>query len=291
MKDFSKEFTSLLANNTKLPFNVGGLVQPGKNKTVGYNNQDALSIAVDENYIAGVVCDGCASAYNANYNSSSMNEFAAHAMSMIITNAIRENINKTSDVETLLLKIDKYLHTHLRAVKRALLCIRNSNGKKLYSLDEADYIDGNLLAATLIGIIITPKSWVIFNYGDGVCGVNGEFSALENFSGEYYSKKFLNTNFCKLRRCSFNIFAQGKTSELKNVIIGTDGMLDFIDTPDNELVRFLKLDKSLKYKRGISTSMEFTREFRRRVSIPFEKRTTPTSWDDRAFIAIRRIER
>lgn len=281
MKDFSQLFTYISDNQTVLPFNVGGLIQPGREKSFGHNNQDALSISVGRKYIAGVVCDGCGGTRDAEYNSSSFNEFGAQAMSVIAINAIRDKVSEASGPEELLTMVDRYLLNRLVLIIKSLLPYKKFRRN-------IEYLAFNMLSATLVAFVVTENYFVVFNYGDGICGVNSEISDLENFSGEYYSREFFQRESGRKKHC-FNVYAQGKTEELDNIIIGTDGMMDFLDEPDNELVIFLKPEENWELSTGLSTSLDFAREFRMRVSRPFDRRRQLTSYDDRAVIILRRI--
>ena len=280
MKDFSPLFTFLVNNQTDLPFHIGGLIQPGRDKSFGINNQDALAIATGKRYIAGVVCDGCGGTTDADYNSASFNEVGAHVLSTIMINAIRDKISDADNPEELLTMVDKYARKRLLEVLKPLLAYKKSNKSTI------EYIMFNMLTATVVGAVITEKFFILFNYGDGICGINSEISDLENFSGEYYSE----TLFTQRKRghC-FNIAAKGPMEGLDNAVIGTDGMMDFLDKPNNELVQFLKPSKDWTLAEGIDDTMEFAREFRVRVSTPFNRRRNLTSYDDRAVIIIRRI--
>lgn len=281
MKDFLPLFTCLYDNPTLLPFHIGGLIQPGQYKSFGVNNQDALAIAVGKKYIAGVVCDGCAGTTNADYNSASFNELGAYVLSTVIINAIRDKVSETDDPEELLYKLDKYARRRLIDILKPMLSYkkRTKNG--------IEYVLFNMLSATVVGIVLTEKFFVIFNYGDGICGINSNLSDFEDFSGKYYTQTLFqpkNSPHC------FNVFAKGSIDEIDNAVIGTDGMMDFLDSPNNELVKFLEPNENWPLIQGLDDTMQFTKEFRVRVSMPFNKRTNLTSFDDRAVIIIRRIK-
>ena len=281
MMDFVPMYTYLADNHTLLPFHIGGLIQPGHDKPFGINNQDAVAIATGRKYIAGVVCDGCAGTTNANYNSASFNEVGANILATIIINAIRDKASDAGSPDELLSMIDRYTRKRLLNVIKTLLSYKNSTKSGI------EYITYNMLSATIVSAVITEKFFVIFSFGDGICGLNSEISDLDRFSGEYYSSTLFRPGS---RRHCFNVFAQGSTEEISNAVIGTDGMMDFLDKPDNELWQFLKPSEKWPIAAGVYDTMEFAREFRVRVSIPFRKRRNITSHDDRAVITIRRVE-
>ena len=293
MSDFSQAYTALYNYtgnlDARLNFNIGGLIQygAGKNK----KNQDAMAIAVNKDYIAGVICDGCAGTVNAKYNISSFNEFGAAAIASILLNAVRSRINSALSPNDLLLKIDRYLYSHMQNILKELL-------PEYYYLQRGDiehYIY-NMLCATIVGLIVTPEYYVIFNYGDGIFAVNNNIANLDAFETKYYAKELFSKrpNGFFYREHCFNICAQGRTCGLENALIGSDGMIDFIedDIKNNELVKFLKLDKeNFSYKQGLSTSiMDFPREFRVRAAMPFERRRDMFNHDDRSVIVLRRLD-
>ena len=280
MKDFVPLYTYLADNHTLLPFHIGGLVQPGQDKPFGINCQDALAVAAGRKFIAGVVCDGCAGTTNADYNSASFNEIGANILAMIVINAVRDKAGDADSPEELLSMIDRYTRKRLLNVIDPLRSYKNSSKSSI------EYIACNMLSATIVSAVLTDKFFVIFSFGDGICGLNSEISDLDSFSGEYYSSTLFRQGS---RKHCFNVFAQGPTEEITNIIIGTDGMMDFLDRPDNELVRFLDPSEKWPLVQGVYDTMEFTKEFRVRVSMPFRKRRNITSHDDRAVITIRRI--
>ena len=273
MKDFVQRYTLLDAKPTSLPFVVGGLTQPG---LTGHGSQDALAAASGKDYLAGIVCDGCAGATGT--AGLSMNEAGAHITAAIMINALRLGIRKADTPDDLLFAADRYLGSRLRSILKLLL-------PQTPSQSEEEHIAFNLLAATITGFVITPEFWTVFHYGDGICGVNGHIEALEASSGKYYIAS--NIRWRNRRRHVFSVYAQGETKDLHSLIIGSDGMMDLMDGP--ELGDFLTLSDRWEYERGICDTMDFTREFRVRVSRPFMKRSEMTGWDDRTAIIVRRL--
>lgn len=272
MSIFSQRYTALYNEDTILPFNAGGLTQPG---TMDHNCQDALAAAAGRNYIAAIVSDGKGGVTDeVSYNSSSFNEIGAQAVSAILLNGIRENISTAKSIDDLLLKADQYLTFRLRTILRTFL-------PHDWTTRDKQYYAFNMLSATIVGTVITPENWCIFHYGDGICGFNGVIQNLEEFSGRYYSSEFLRSRSYKNGHC-LTVYAQGRTQTLQNAVIGSDGMIDLLKSKDRELLDFLNLAEGLQYERGISTSMAFSREFRMRVSQPFRKRHEITGDDDKA---------
>lgn len=282
MSIFSQRYTALYYEDTILPFNAGGLLQPGQNKSFGDNCQDALSAAVGREYIAAIVSDGCAGVtYEADYNTSSFNEIGAQAASVILLNGIRTNIGSAKSPDELLLKADKYLTSYLRTILKAFL-------PHDWTAQDKEYYAFNMLSASIVGIVITPAYWTIFHYGDGICGFNGVIKNLDEFTGKYYSTEFIKARNYRKGHC-FTIYAQGETKSLQNAVIGSDGMIDLLDREDCELLSFLNLAEGRKYERGISPSMNFANEFRMRVSGPFGKRREFVGHDDRTVFVVRRL--
>lgn len=218
---------------------------------------------------------------NADYNDASFNEVGANIMAAIFINVVRDKVSDAKNPDDLLVMIDRHARKRLLDVLKPLRSYKNSSKSSI------EYIIFNMLCATVVGAVVTEKFFVLFSYGDGICGINSNISDLDTFSGEYYSTTLLT---CKNSTHCFNIIAQGPAEKLENAVIGTDGMMDLLDRPDNELVRFLKPSAEFPLGPGVYDTMEFAREFRVRVSMPFRKRKNITSHDDRAVIAIRRIK-
>jgi hypothetical protein len=73
------------------------------------------------------VCDGCGGSFQAAYNSSSMNEFGANAMSSIIINAVEKFVGEANSPEEIIFLVDKCLLGQLRAILRALTGEKEEN--------------------------------------------------------------------------------------------------------------------------------------------------------------------
>jgi hypothetical protein len=196
----------------------------------GKNNQDAFCCLASEELIVAVVCDGC--------GSSPYSDVGAKIGARILATEIQSSLNSLSDQCQPIRKDDwEFLLSHIYN-KPFLSQIQTlALGMVNHRLDwESELVRVILdyFLFTAIGIVITPKSTVIFSAGDGIFGINfktgGILRTLGPFPGNappYPTYGLIESAVaCDLKLLGFKLQAVDLTSDVESLIIGTDGTAD-----------------------------------------------------------------
>jgi hypothetical protein len=280
MHDFFPRFVILKKDKFELPFTIGGLTQKGPHFGEDQNNQDAMSISVENKTMIAVVCDGCSGGSNSSLNSYSYNEFAAQALSILSIKHIQKFIAKENDIND---SIVSFLEEQLLLDLKMMLSLFD-NG----IINLGDHLTMELLLSTIVAVIIFNEKWYVLHGGDGLVIVNGKTTELKNDSGQYIANKL---HSCHHDKSSIlKIMDKGRTSDIKHILIATDGVTDFIR---KDQAGFLSLCLELEQRKkeyGQGYDDGFFREFRKRFSMQWENKER-LDHDDRSFILIRRLPR
>ncbi|MGB2923902.1 MAG: protein phosphatase 2C domain-containing protein [Limnothrix sp.] len=167
---------------------AAGSIIGAEHKRIGKNNQDAVLMQVTNEYVLGIVADGCGSCAHS--------EVGAWLGVELVREAIAANFPVVMDAE--------YFRD-----------LGNSVIEKLpKQLARKEY-----LLFTLLGFVITATETVVFGCGDGTMAINGEITRWEfaNNAPPYlvYPSKDL------------QIITQLPTKDLQSILVGTDGLDDW----------------------------------------------------------------
>lgn len=199
---------------------AAGSITGNDHRWSGKNNQDAFAYCQDENKIIAVVCDGCSQGKHS--------EVGAKIGAKIITRNIQDNIKpffrytpeeaiEASRVET------------LHQIRELALGMRMEEDS--FSQLVVDYF-----LFTVIGVVITPKTTVIFSIGDGLYAINGMMFRLGPFPNNeppylaydgLVNSSLGQTNPDLLK---FQINESVPTEQVNNILIGTDGVVNLNDS-------------------------------------------------------------
>jgi hypothetical protein len=278
MHEFFPRFVILKNEKFELPFTVGGLTQKGPHFGEDQNNQDAMSITMANETIIAVVCDGCSGGPDTSINSYSYNEFAAQSLSVLAIKHIQEFILMKNDIND---NIADFLEERILFDLQAILSLFNNN-----VINMSDHLTQELMLSTIVAVIIFNKKWYILHGGDGLVIMNGKTTELKGDSGQYMANKLHSRYHDKSN--ILKILYKGQTSDVKHILIATDGVSDFIrKDQDGFLSLCSELEQRNKeYSPGYDDG--FFREFRRRFSRRWENKER-SDHDDRSFILIRRL--
>jgi hypothetical protein len=241
---FEFHFINLKAQQTptNLPFAISGLTQQGvEHKLENRNNQDATGIVVEDNLIAGIVCDGCSGTTPALHDSISNNEFGSRLIVRLLAKIIRKTYNekKLDDSADFVQSIQSQLLSELKNIVE-IVCEENELDKTIFICD--------FLIATIYCVIADESKYVVFYCGDGVIGIN-ETIKVTNESGKFLSAnlfkmccpvKFKNADINE----DFRIYSNGKSSELKSVFIASDGFNEIAGGFKYQLLNFMNIETS-----------------------------------------------
>lgn len=183
----------------------------GRNHVLaGKNNQDAYGITSNEKFMIAVVCDGCGSGKHS--------EVGAKLGARLVVNAIADLLN-----QNLAISEAEFWNT----VKINLL----QKLKDLVTLIDSDmeFVNDHLLF-TIVGTVITDLETVTFSMGDGAIAINGELTQIPAYPNN--APPYLAYGLYKPDAIDFEIRDRLPTSELKSLLIATDGIDDLIKVED-----------------------------------------------------------
>ncbi len=211
-------------------FAVAGGSVPGTDHTkpgepVWRNNQDAYAFRSTPGFVAGVVCDGCGSGSN--------NEFGAQLGSRVVLDTLETIVSlgvNLADSEVVQ-RVLALLTTNLVGALSKVADIVGGEGQARWTFLESH------LQFTVVGFVITQETTLVFSFGDGVVAVNGETSVIPSFDGNRppYPMYLLGSYDIEQELLKFEVRAHVPTCDLTSILIGTDGVADFIDAAEAPL--------------------------------------------------------
>jgi hypothetical protein len=277
----------MVDKNVNIPFAVGGATQQGvEHKRENQNNQDAVSILINDGYLIGVICDGCSSTHNNLQDAISNNEIGAKLIGYTILQDVEKNIRNNGVDDLFLAEVsNRVLHKLQKIVD--IFCEEDEEKKELFIYD--------FLMSTIIGFIVTRDKYVIFHSGDGIIGINGDIQILEE-TGLYFGEKLLyiccpNKYPFNSHRSDLKVFSSGKASEINNIFLATDGFYEIVKNNEEALIDFIEKSTPV-VKNGFNFLI---REFRKKIiwNDAIIKTTLNTNLlkDDASFLLLRRLKK
>jgi len=195
------------------------------------NNQDGVALHVEDEWIVGVVADGC--------SSSRYSEVGARLGAAWIVAHLPRLLDVASP-ETSLDRVSEELLDYLASVAKGL------DPEHVVS----PAVVGDFLLFTFLVAVVTRKKSLIFGLGDGVFSANGHVSVLD--SGRDNAPRYLSYRLVPSsvdphfregvspdRDASLEVSLrprlhfEAQTSEVESLIIGTDGVADLIDRSED----------------------------------------------------------
>ncbi|OQX24000.1 MAG: hypothetical protein BWK80_23110 [Desulfobacteraceae bacterium IS3] len=265
---------------TQLPFSVAGLTQQGVvHMDDNINNQDAIGILTEENFIAGIVCDGCTGTHAELKRGSSNNEVGAKLITYLSMKLLKKIVSEGElSGEAVINEFSKRIVDSINSIVK-LFC-EDEKEKELFIAD--------FLTATIVGFFVNQNKYVIFHSGDGIIILNEDIYSLNDDSGSYFVSSVLGKNGDDK---IFKVFAEGETDKLTSLFLATDGFSDFMDNYREVFLKFVNTPVHLKRK-GFNPN--FVRDFRKQVvwDRQIKERIELKNWfkDDSSFIFLKRIK-
>ena len=198
---------------------AAGTVIGGRHLNEGKANQDSFIYSKEEDYLIGIVCDGCGSS---KYSTVGANFGCMSMVSMI--KSLLDN-----DIETNFKKA-------FPAIEAQLVDNIAVSAKKI----DGGFVDVimDYFLFTTMGFIMTPQKTTIFYVGDGVYFVNG----IEHVIGPYpnnappFVAYQLVNNFLARPRHDLNFVTQVyDTDHVHSLLIGTDGVTDLMQASEEPI--------------------------------------------------------
>lgn len=271
---------------TNLPFAISGLTQQGvEHNLENQNNQDATGIIVEENFVAGIVCDGCSGTNDNLQDSISNNEFGAKLIVRLLTKIIRKTYSekKLTDKDDFVQSVKTQLLSELKAIVE-IVCDDNEADKELFIHD--------FLMTTIYCVVADESRYIVFYCGDGVIGIDEMIDVISE------SGKYLSSNLFKLccptrfEKADINedlkICFDGNPSEIKSIFIASDGFNEIVSGFKQQLVNFVSTEKT---KNGfVNIKPDFRGKILKDPSISNEIALKNWLKDDASFVLLKTIK-
>jgi hypothetical protein len=199
---------------------AGGTLQGRDHLHAGRNSQDAFHVSLNERALVAVVCDGCSDGHR--------NEVGAVIGSRLVVDAIHRylhmfDVGRENDF------FEMVRHDVLASIRGIASAM--SSGESLRSVIRHHFL------FTIVGTIVVEDYGCVFSLGDGVYIFNAEVNRMGPFPGNqppYLAYGMLDTSLgrespellrFKVQRCF-------RTDAMSSVLIGSDGVADFIDAAE-----------------------------------------------------------
>ncbi len=271
---------------TNLPFAISGLTQQGvEHNLENQNNQDATGIIVEEDFVAGIVCDGCSGTNDNLQDSISNNEFGAKLIVRLLTKIIRKTYNekKLTDKDAFVQSVKTQLLSELKNIVD-IVCDDNEADKELFIHD--------FLMTTIYCVVADESRYIVFYCGDGVVGIDDMIEIIDE-SGKYLSSNLFKiccpTQFEKADiNEDLKIYFEGKPSEIKSIFLASDGFNEIVNGFKTQLANFISIERM---KNGfINIKSDFRGRILKDPSISNEIDLKNWLKDDASFVLLKTIK-
>lgn len=207
---------------------AGGSVIGARHLSKGKNNQDSFHIQKNNDTIVAVVTDGCGSSKNSEVGA----KIGAQNTVKIINSYLKQYVENRSAWKQDGAVWENINYDIVKNISNSVNQIKGGHVDVLM-----DYF-----LFTIIGFIITDDLTYIFNIGDGAWIENGNINKIGPFPGNappFIGYACLKNNFLfKESLSSYNTDFNVKifnTENIESLLIGSDGILDFIDAEKKEV--------------------------------------------------------
>jgi hypothetical protein len=191
---------------------AGGSVRGRRHEKTGANNQDAFAWRNTDGTIIAVVCDGCGSSRNS--------EVGAKLGARMTVEALRAWLPVLSNTPAATVLEQARLHL-LGQFGELVKTMGNDPLKTIL----------NYFLFTIVGTVITPEKVIAFTHGDGVLAVNDDYA---NLTYPDNAPPYLTYDLIREAldpsihgHLIFRMHWEGRPEEVRNLLIGTDGVNDF----------------------------------------------------------------
>lgn len=191
---------------------AAGSIPGREHLRTGRDNQDSYAFLRSEHALVGVVCDGC--------GSMPFSGLGAHlgARLLIRSLSLQLSADPDRDAEALVRIAQSFLVRRLSGLARDL----TPAGLPHHPTSLRRFL------FTVVGFLVRPQETILFGCGDGVFSINGERHVLGPFPGNrppYLAYRFLPE---VAEDPDLEILTRIPTGELRHLVIGTDGLSDWL---------------------------------------------------------------
>ena len=220
-----------------MEFNVAGGTVPGTEHTKpgkpGWiNNQDAFGWRQTDNCLVAVVCDGCGSGKHSEVGAKVAVSLLTEILAESAEKYVRQIATLPEEQSELAISFDwnrvkTLVLSHIAVIARAM------GGSFSQTINDH-------FLFTVVGAVITPWNTFLFSVGDGVFVVNGEVFRLGPFPNNappYITYSLVGSSLtgCKSELLDIQVNKIIPTNELQSLLVGSDGVLELIDSANKKL--------------------------------------------------------
>lgn len=186
------------------------------------SNQDAFRSVIFGDSLVAVVCDGCGSSVHSEVGSQIGVRLVVEAIV-----AMANNLLGTEDENSLNNFFEKVEQNILSQIKALAVAMGGS-----FSETVDDYF-----LFTIVGVLITKESTILFSFGDGVFFLNGEMIKIDPFAQNappYLAYKLFRQDLIKIDAdfLRFQINRVLPTRDVESILLGSDGVIDLTQVAD-----------------------------------------------------------
>ena len=248
---------------------AAGSIAGREHLRTGRDNQDSYSYVRTREALIGIVCDGC--------GSMPFSGIGAHLGARFLTRSLGVQLDEDPDrpLADLLEQAQQELLDHLAQLSEQLT--PPGNPSKATSLRRFLF--------TVVGFLVRREETGLFACGDGLVSINGDAAALGPYPGN--RPPYLGYHLMEdaPHRPNLEILTARPTQEIHSLVIGTDGLEDWIQLPDGTGAPTLgdTLEHPAAYR-----NPDF---LRRRLTVAQRRGGSNALPDDTTLITVRRAER
>lgn len=273
-------------NHTELPFVLGGASQQGfVHRPDNINNQDAVSISIDNDIVAGIICDGCTSTHDELQDPCSNNEVGSKLTSRIFITEIHK-VTKEKDIENSDLFIKELSENVLQRLQQLVTTFCDE-------IDDKDLFIWDFLMTTIIGFVVTKDKYIIFSSGDGIIGINDDIKILED-TGIYFGEKLLHMccpgKYSMNNNCDLKIIDSGETANINNIFLATDGFCRLVENNQDVILNFINKNPEATTNGFYNIIQEFRQNILSNDEIKYDTAVRAWPQDDASFLLLRKVE-
>lgn len=203
-------------------YSTGSLIKEGKlHNKISLGCQDANFFIQTENYIIGVVCDGCSCT---NFGLT-QNQVGAILGSQFIAQTLANELKSIIEIDSNDIDFEKKLHITRNKTHTFFRNLTKHIGLQYSSVYYKEFVIKKLLF-TVLGFVIFKNQFWIFGFGDGCYGINENIKIIKPNTNDYLNQSLLEKS--KKQKQQFKIFAYGNTHNLNYLWISSDGLSEVL---------------------------------------------------------------
>jgi len=225
--------------NTLHNFEIAGASVTGTNHLKrGMNNQDSFLWLPADEYLIAIVSDGC--------GSTKYSEIGSRLLSNIFAHYMAKYLQRSRGVAgERLFQTERWWEELRQDVLARIRLIAQEMGEYWWEILREYFL------ATLVGVVVRKDTTCIFSCGDGLFAINGKLQEIGPFDGNKppylvygLTGSEITDNDASLLKIQRNCILP--TSEIRSLMIGTDGVGDLAKVADKPFPAQEKLIGSLE---------------------------------------------